>query len=120
MLLADDDPVSRRVSTMQLKKCGCTVRSVDNGHAVLHALTAATCDVVVLDGQMPGLDGWHVAARIRDQAPAGPRPYLIALSADLSPGTLRRWQDAGVGCFIPKPAHLEDIRQALLRASARN
>lgn len=120
VLLADDDPVSRRVSTMQLKKCGCTVRSVDNGHAVLHALTAATCDVVVLDGQMPGLDGWHVAARIRDQAPAGPRPYLIALSADLSPGTLRRWQDAGVGCFIPKPAHLEDIRQALLRASARN
>jgi len=45
---------------------------------------------------------------------------LRALSADLSPGTLRRWQDAGVGCFIPKPAHLEDIRQALVRASARH
>lgn len=120
VLLADDDPVSLKVTSLQLRKCGCSVRTVADGGQVLAALAAEPYDVVVLDGQMPGLDGWEVAARLNELPPNTRRPHIVALSADLTPKTLGRWQEAGVDCFVPKPAHLEEIRQALRKAGDGN
>jgi CheY-like chemotaxis protein len=116
VLLADDDALSRKVTQAQLVQCGCDVESVADGASVLPRLAAAPFDVVVLDGQMPGLDGWEVAAKLREPAVvlAGRLPHIVALSADLTPQTLARWHGAGVPHVVAKPARLDDLASALV------
>ena len=115
VLLADDDTISRSVTRLQLEKCGCTVTTVNDGPAVLPAARSAVFDVILLDGQMPGLDGWDVAARLdSDPAPETGRPRIVGLSADLSPETLARWHRAGVAVVIAKPAGLRELQQAVV------
>ena len=116
VLLADDDALSRKVTQAQLVQCGCEVESVSDGASVLPRLAAAPFDVVVLDGQMPGLDGWEVAAKLREPAVvlAGRLPHIVALSADLTPQTLARWHGAGVPHVVAKPARLDGLASALV------
>ncbi len=118
VLLADDDALSCKVTQAQLEQCGCTVEAVGDGAAVLPRLAATAFDLVVLDGQMPGLNGWEVAARLREPATplAGPRPRLVALSADLTPQSLARWHGAGVRQVVAKPVHLDDLARLLTTA----
>nr|MBP7373226.1 response regulator [Opitutaceae bacterium] len=118
VLLADDDALSRKVTQAQLVQYGCEVESVADGASVLPRLAAAAFDVVVLDGQMPGLDGWEVAAKLHEPAVvlAGRLPRVVALSADLTPQTLARWHAAGVPHVVAKPARLDDLARALTAA----
>ncbi|MFA5265112.1 MAG: ATP-binding protein, partial [Opitutaceae bacterium] len=106
-LLADDDPLSCRVSAALLKHLGCAVTTVDNGKAALDLLEKQHFDLLILDGQMPEMNGWEVVHRLRktDQ----PLPALIALSADLTPDAHSRWLKEGVFSILPKPASLATL-----------
>ena len=116
VLLADDSPLSRKVSMALLRFCGCSADEVDNGKAVLEQLDRKTYDLVVMDGQMPDMDGWDAATLINTPGTLkGPTPQVVALSADLTPAAEDRWHKAGVHIILPKPLGLQMLQTVINR-----
>jgi signal transduction histidine kinase len=114
VLLADDDRLSCRVSAAMLKKCGCEVDAVEDGTSVLRQMQLKRYDAIVLDGFMPGLNGWETSRRIMEEAaPQGHRPIIIAISADLSSQAVVHWKDSGASVILPKPLSQLELRQVL-------
>lgn len=115
VLLADDHPLSLRVSSAQLSRCNCAVDTVTGGFAALARLAQEPYDLIVLDGQMPDLNGWEVAARLRAAPADSPnaRTPIVALTADLTPESHARWLAAGVAVVIGKPVRTQDLAATL-------
>ncbi len=113
ILLAEDDPVNQIVTVRMLQRLGCLVDVASNGLEALAALDRKTYDVVLLDVQMPELDGLETARRIRQRwtAPAGPR--LIALTANAVRGDREHCLAAGMDDYVSKPVKIADLRAAL-------
>ncbi len=113
ILLAEDDPVNQVVTVRMLERLGCQTDLVTNGLEALAALEHQTYDVVLLDVQMPELDGLETARRIRQKwtAPAGPR--LIALTANAVRGDRESCLAAGMDDYVSKPVKIVDLRAAL-------
>ena len=90
---------------------------VENGEDAVAAALAERFDVVLMDVMMPGMGGLEATRRLR-QLPAERvgRPWIIAMSAGALPDERRRCQEAGMDDFLCKPAWLEDLEAALLRA----
>lgn len=113
-LLADDSPLSRRASLALLQHCGCVAEAVDNGKAALEKIRQNRYDLVILDGQMPEMDGWEVSELLHSPGfLAGPLPRVIALSADLTPDAQARWKRVGADIILPKPIHLANFRETI-------
>lgn len=115
VLLADDNALGLRVSSAQLTRCNCEVVAVPGGLPALERLAVEDFDVIVLDGQMPDLNGWEVASRIRSW-PADARNAntpIIALTADLTPDAHARWLSAGVTVVFGKPVNARELHQTL-------
>ncbi len=122
VLLADDNPLSRRVSSSQLARCNCEVTIVDGGRPALARLAEEDFDIIVLDGQMPDLNGWEVAQLIREWPPEhrNTTTPIVALTADLTPDSHRRWINAGVSLVLGKPIHTDRLHEALESFPARS
>lgn len=117
VLLADDNPLSLRVSAAQLAQCNCTVDTATGGLCALERLATQDYDLVVLDGQMPDLNGWEVAFRIR-QGPKdarNARTPVIALTADLTPDSHLRWLNAGTAVVLGKPVRTRELCEIIER-----
>lgn len=114
VLVADDAAHNRKTVAAYLRHVGITVVQASHGQAVLHALRAGgTWDAVVLDINMPGMDGLQTAAAIRRmQAPVGQVP-IIALTAHADDATLRAAQATGMNRFITKPVDSAVLYQTL-------
>ena len=117
VLLADDNALSRRVSAAQLAQCNCEVVSVDGGLPALERLALEAFDVIVLDGQMPDLNGWEVAVRLRQGAKdsLNLRTPIIALTADLTPDSQTRWLQSGADVLLGKPVLTRELAANLER-----
>jgi signal transduction histidine kinase/CheY-like chemotaxis protein len=117
VLLADDNALSRRVSAAQLAQCNCDVQCVDGGLPALERLAVEAFDVIVLDGQMPDLNGWEVAVRLRQGAKDSPnlRTPIIALTADLTPDSQTRWLQSGADILLGKPVLTRELAASLER-----
>ena len=123
VLVAEDNVVNQRVVVRQLKKLGFNAHAVSNGREVLDALQRAPYDIILLDCQMPEVDGYEVARRIR-KAPAGGEhgstfksdPYLIALTANALPGDRELCLGAGMNDYLTKPVQLESLEGVFQRA----
>jgi two-component system sensor histidine kinase BarA len=113
VLLVEDNPVNRRVAEAMLGDLGCEVDSVDAGEAALDALRRTTDDVVLLDIQMPGTDGFEVARRIPEVTPDGSRPWTIALSAHAEGRVRERVEAAGFDRYPAKPVRLQALEAGL-------
>ncbi|MEM9163706.1 MAG: response regulator [Cyanobacteria bacterium P01_F01_bin.4] len=115
ILLAEDNPVNQKVMLRLLQNIGYQADLAADGTEVLAALEQSTYDVILLDIQMPNMDGLEAARRIRQQWPDHQRPRLIALTA----ATLERdriaCQTVGIEGFLSKPVKIQDL-QAALRA----
>lgn len=116
-LLADDNELSRRVSEALLIRCGCDVDAVNGGVSALAKLRTQPYDRIVLDGQMPDLDGWEVVRRLRGQPAGSPNANtpVIAFTADLTGEARRCWIEAGANVVLGKPAGTKELREALER-----
>lgn len=117
VLLADDNALSRRVSAAQLTQCNCEVETVDGGLPALERLAVQRYDIIVLDGQMPDLNGWEVAYRLRQGPKDSPniRTPVIALTADLTPDSHVRWLTAGAAVVLGKPVRTRELADTLER-----
>lgn len=116
ILLAEDNPINVQVARRLLRALGYTCEVVDNGKAVLSALSERPYDVILLDVQMPEMDGLQVAQQVRQHLPDPIRPYLIAVTANAMFGSKEECLAAGMNDYVAKPIRGLDLQFALQRA----
>lgn len=118
ILLAEDDPISRKVLTMFLTKSGHEVVQFQDGASALSGLLApAAPQVAILDWMMPGLSGIEVCAKLR-AANSKARPYIIMHSARAAKEDIATGLDAGADDYLPKPFNPAELL-ARLRVAER-
>jgi signal transduction histidine kinase/CheY-like chemotaxis protein len=115
ILLAEDNLVNQKVALRMLNRLGYEADVVDNGAQALQALQAAEYDIIFMDVQMPEMDGLEATRRIRQDDSIPNRPYIIAMTAAAMQLDKEKCLEAGMDDFVPKPARLEDLAQALQR-----
>ncbi len=119
ILLAEDNPVNERLAVRLLEKRGHIVRSVHNGIEVLEVLRQQAFDVILMDVQMPGMDGIQCARTIRANGEATMRIPIIALTAHAMQSDIQMCLDAGMDDYVSKPIARSDLWRALGRVGRR-
>ncbi|NTU79233.1 MAG: response regulator [Chloroflexales bacterium] len=119
VLLAEDNPINQEVARLMLAKLGATVVVVSNGRAAVNVARRETFDVVLMDIEMPEMDGAEAARQIYALSPPDARPYVVALTAHALAGDRQRYYEAGFDDYLSKPVQLEGLRAVLARISAR-
>jgi two-component system sensor histidine kinase/response regulator len=112
VLLAEDNPVNRKLVMTLLRKRGHTVKAVENGRKAVQSIQAAGgagFDVVLMDLQMPEMSGFEAAHAIRDQEGGGPRLPIIALTAHAMQGDRERCLEAGMDGYLSKPIDVDEL-----------
>jgi CheY-like chemotaxis protein/HPt (histidine-containing phosphotransfer) domain-containing protein len=115
VLLAEDNIVNQKLACRILEKLGATVTIADNGEAAIAALAAATFDVILMDCQMPVLDGYETTRRIRMGAAGvdASKLPIIALTAHALGGDRDRCLAAGMNDYLTKPIDPAALRSRL-------
>ncbi|MGH9503557.1 MAG: ATP-binding protein [Terriglobales bacterium] len=117
ILLAEDNLVNQKVATRFLMKRGHTVILAESGKKALEAWRQQSFDLILMDVQMPEMDGFEATARIREQekAHAGHIP-IIAMTAHAMVGDRERCLAAGMDDYVSKPISVEDLFAAIERS----
>ena len=116
VLVVEDNPVNFLVVRRMLERSHCTVTHAPSGLEALLLLRRSTFDLVLMDCQMPGLDGFETTARIRaGDGILDPRVPIVALTADALEGARERCLGAGMDDYLTKPARVADVRNLLDR-----
>jgi len=120
VLLAEDNPVNQRLALRLLEKLGHRPTLADSGVAALEEATRTDYDVVLMDVQMPVLDGLAATRHIRQWELGGKRHVpIIAMTARAMAGDRERCLEAGMDDYLAKPIDLARLRQALAPYVAR-
>lgn len=118
-LVAEDNAVNQRVLARLLEKLGCRVTMVQDGAEAVEAARRERFDVIFMDCQMPRMDGYEAARRIREIGPSGEAVPIVALTAHAMDSDRQRCLQAGMTDYVTKPVDLERLREALERAAPR-
>ncbi len=102
MLLVEDNPINQKVALRFLAKEGLKADVANNGQEALDLFAKQSYDVVLMDIQMPVMDGITATQNIR-QIYGTERPYIIAVTANATPSDRQRCMDAGMNDFVTKP-----------------
>ena len=113
VLLAEDNRVNQLVAQRLLEKLGCDTDVVDNGRAAVEAVARGGYDVVLMDVQMPFMDGFEATALIRRAEPVGERVPVIAMTAHAMEGDRERCLASGMDGYISKPVKLVALSDVL-------
>ena len=115
VLVAEDSAVNRIVAERMLERCGCRVEVAHDGHQALAALKRQIFDAVLMDCQMPGMDGYEATAEVRRRERGGRHTPIIAMTAHAMPSDRVRCLEAGMDDYISKPMHRNELVEALER-----
>jgi signal transduction histidine kinase len=116
VLVAEDNPVNQRLVKAMLAKLGVDTDSANNGAEAVAMLNERRYDAVLMDCQMPVMDGYEATAEIRRSQSAGTRHVpIIALTANVMEGDRKKCLDAGMDDYVSKPYSLQDLEKALVR-----
>lgn len=120
VLLAEDNKINQQFATLVLNRAGHSVEVAANCNLAIDALCGAEFDVVLMDMQMPDLDGIHATQKIRAlPAPKGEIP-IIALTACAAPGAREKCLAAGMDDYISKPFKPLELLSALDKISEQS
>jgi CheY-like chemotaxis protein len=117
ILVAEDHSINQRLIAALLKKLGCLSEVVSDGSEALQCLRSGTYDLLLLDCQMPVLDGYQTAAQIRrpDSGVLSPTIPIVALTANAMRGDREKCLAAGMDDYLSKPVCVEALVTVLNR-----
>ena len=117
ILLVEDNPVNREVAVGMLESLGCAIDAAENGWLAIEAMNAAAYDAVLMDCQMPVMDGLTATGEIRrrEQTSGAARVPIIALTANAMEGDRERCLAAGMDDFLSKPFTQQQLATLLRR-----
>jgi CheY-like chemotaxis protein len=114
VLLAEDNPVNQRLAARLLEKWGHTVVLAEDGARVLEALETQSVDLILMDVQMPVMDGVQATAAIRQRETiTGTHTPIIAMTAHAMEGDRQRFLEAGMDDYISKPVHARELFEVI-------
>ncbi len=114
ILIADDRPGSRELLRLVLERAGYAVLEAEDGHQAVERANSGNPDLIMLDLQMPGLDGYGVLAALRKDLRFRNLPVL-ALTASAMRGDKEKIMEAGFTDYLAKPAGPEALRETVAR-----
>jgi CheY-like chemotaxis protein len=118
IIIAEDDPFHKKIMLLMLKKLGIKAETSSNGLEVLHILERQFCDIVLMDIQMPKMNGIETTKIIRMLWPHGPKIVVIT---DCEINAYRKiCFDAGANDFLTKPLTIDGLKAAIKRNSPRD
>jgi CheY-like chemotaxis protein len=115
ILVAEDNLVNQRLAMRMLEKLGYTAHVVANGLQAVESLTASTYHAILMDCQMPEMDGYEATRLIRERHPRLP---IIAMTANAMQGDQQKCLEAGMTDYLSKPMRLQMLEAALKRCLA--
>ena len=115
ILLAEDNPVNQKVALSMLKRLDYRADVANNGLAVLSALKRKAYDVILMDIQMPDMDGLDATRCIRELKKIEKQPCIIAMTAYALEGDREEFLKAGMNDYLSKPIRIEELKTALER-----
>lgn len=115
ILIAEDNPTNRKVIGHMLRRMGYQPEMVENGMECVRAVTDGTFDMVLMDVQMPEMDGYEATTTLRN---LGKRIWITALTADAMPEDPLRCRIAGMNDYLSKPIRPDKLREALEKCHA--
>jgi signal transduction histidine kinase/ActR/RegA family two-component response regulator len=121
VLLVEDNPVNQKVAIRMLQKLGCVVELAENGQQALEKLERASYDIVLMDMQMPIMDGLTATRLLRQrEQQTGHHQVVIALTANAMQTDRELCLDAGMDDYLSKPLTLDALQVMLLRWVAQH
>ncbi len=118
LMMVEDNLVNRRVAQLLLQRLGYLATSANNGQEALAAFAAEPCDAILMDIEMPELDGCETTRQLRRLQQSATRPWIIALTAGATSDDRERALASGMNDFLTKPIRPETLAAALERAHA--
>lgn len=115
LLAAEDSPANRLVLQLMLQRLGHSVHMVENGQEAVESFSAEPFDAVLLDIQMPVMDGYEAARRIRASGPRGAAIPLAALSAFVQASDKLEALEHGISYYLTKPLRAAELAEVLNR-----
>jgi two-component system sensor histidine kinase/response regulator len=121
ILLADDNPVNQRVAQHMLQKAGHSALVVANGREALATLESESFDLVLMDVQMPEMDGFEATRAIRrEEIQTGRHLPIIAMTAHAMKGDRERCLEAGMDDYVSKPIHKTKLLRAIQAVAGKD
>lgn len=113
VLVVEDNAVNRTIAVRLLLREGCHVDAVESGQEAVEACASADYDLVLMDVNMPGVDGYEATRRIRRLEAAGRHTPIVAMTASAMKGDRERCLECGMDDYVSKPFSADRLRQLL-------
>ncbi|MEJ2749786.1 MAG: response regulator, partial [Anaerolineae bacterium] len=113
ILLAEDNLINQKVALRILERMGYNADLAASGLEVLEMMQQKQYDVVLMDVQMPNMDGVEATEQIRDIWPSEQQPAIIAMTANALTGDREKYLEAGMDDYISKPVRIQELMNAL-------
>ena len=115
ILLAEDNFTNQELVVTLMRKMGYTIDAVENGRKALEIMEHKSFDIILMDVQMPVMNGLEATQAIIEKYPENVRPFIIAITANAMPGDRERFLEAGMVDYLSKPIRFKDVQDVLIR-----
>ncbi len=115
ILLAEDNFTNQELVVTLMRKMGYTIDAVENGRKALEIMEQKSYDIILMDVQMPVMNGLEATQAIIEKYPEPERPFIIAITANAMPGDRERFLEAGMVDYLSKPIRFKDVQDVLIR-----
>ena len=114
ILLVEDNAVNQKLALRLLGRMGYAADLAANGREAVQAVERRRYDLVLMDVQMPEMDGLEATREIVARVPQAQRPWIVAMTANAMDSDRQRCMEAGMNAYIAKPIDVEELVAAVL------